>query len=156
MWTFPETCWFFLNTFLGTFQLVHGFRSLSSPIWSHPDLHSLLPPLPPSEPGASSCESRCFLNSPITRLAAQGYHCKQWFSGLETLSDLSHLAIIFSDIVLPVIFRVLPPPISTTEVKTSSSLFPLNPECTFLKWCLPLSLCVPSALSAAGSFHCLC
>lgn len=52
---------------------------------------------------------------------------EQWFSGLEALSDLSRLAMIFSDIVLPIIFKVLPPPISTTEVKASSSLVPLNP-----------------------------
>lgn len=137
--------------FLEPSSWLHGFRSLSSPIWSRPDLYSLLPPLPPSEPGASSCESSCFLNSPITRLASQGYHC-----GTMVLWFGSTVAVIFSDIVLLIIFKVLPPLTSTTEVKASSSLSPLNPECTFPEWSLPLSLCVPSALSAAGSFHCLC
>lgn len=88
---------------------------------------------------------------PITRLAAQGCRCGTVVPGLEALSDLSHLAMIFNDIVLWIIFRILPPPVSTSEVKASSSLFPLNPEWTFLEWCLPLSLCAPSARSAAGS-----
>lgn len=52
------------TTLPGTFQSTCGLRSRSIPVWSHLDLHSLLPLLSASTFRTSSSEYRCYLTLP--------------------------------------------------------------------------------------------